>query len=622
MNATANIKLKSLAPYLHLFPKATGIDHIVKKGASVSDTVKFMPQAAKLSRWMVKDFVKAELKGLSVYEACEKLWHFVKEHIAYEKDDANYQNENSTRENFEQVRSPRRLIADGKGDCDCMTNFVNACMLEFGIKGITINRITAYDYNDFFQHIYSLIPDENGKYIIMDCVWNEFNTEKKYTNKQDYKMELQFLDGIGSANRYDDTISKYNNMDAQDVYRDKEDYVELGKLFKRKSASNNGGSSPVKHSLFKHRTAEQKQSAKERQKHLKEKGRKFANKTNKINPATALLRAGLLASMKLNVLKVPQSLKWGYASKEYAQEQGMDMSKYDRLKKVLDKTQSIFYLAGGKPENLRKAILTGRGNINQEVAGTNRYSDTMPLSNLLGSVYQDELVNDMQGFEGFDGLLGHQGLGEPTTAAAITAASATMGALAALIKSIGTLFPKKGSAKQTASEQEEENGGGGTSTETNETPTEEQTEVQPEENPETKEVEKEEETQTDDTDAKDENEETKPATTSTELMTNEEENEVKKPDEESTNGLAGIGSSIKTYYQNNKKWINPVAVTIGIGTVAYFVINALHKEKTNTAKNEDAFDKSIEGIKNYKQNQRRKFQVIPQRQQKSIIHLK
>jgi ribosomal protein S16 len=323
MVATDNIKLKSLAPYLHLFPKPTGTDHIVKKGASVSDTVKFMPQAAKLSRWMVKDYVNAELRGLSIYGACRKLWHFVKEHIAYEKDDANYKNEKDIRENFEQVRSPRRLIADGKGDCDCMTNFVNACMLEFGVKKTIINRITAYDYNDFFQHIYSLIPDEKGNYIIMDCVWNEFNKEKKYTNKEDHIMELQFLDGIGSNDDFEGTQNNYSNLDAQDVYRNNEDFGELGKLFRKKSP-------------------EQKQVTKENRQKFIQKGRKVSNKINKVNPATALLRAGILASMKLNVMKVPEALKWGYASREYAQAKGMDMSKYDRIKKVLDKTQNIF----------------------------------------------------------------------------------------------------------------------------------------------------------------------------------------------------------------------------------------------------------------------------------------
>ena len=43
------------------------------------------------------------------------------------------------------------------------------------------------------------------------------------------------------------------------------------------------------------------------------------------------------------------------------------MSKFGKLKNILYKIEQIFYTAGGKPENLKKAILSGRGNKNKEV---------------------------------------------------------------------------------------------------------------------------------------------------------------------------------------------------------------------------------------------------------------
>lgn len=593
MEATGNIKLKSLAPYRHLFPKATGIDHLIKKGASVSDTVKFMPEAARRSRWMVKNFVNRELRGLSIYNACRKLWYFVKEHIKYEKD----------AKTKEQVKSARRLIADGRGDCDCMTNFVNACMLELGVKGI-INRITAYDYNNFFQHIYSLIPNGKGRYIIMDCVWNEFNKEKFYTNKEDHNMELQFLDGIGTNDNLDDTPTKYNNMDAQDLFSNNEDFGELGKLFKK-------------------RTPEQKQRAKERRQKFMQKTRKVFNVLNKVNPATVLLRVGILASMKLNIMKVAEAIKWGYATREQAKAKGMDMRKYDRIKKILEKTQNIFYAAGGNPTNLRKAILTGRGNRKHELAGVDGLSDTMPLSQLLGDVYHDELVNGMEGFKGFAGLEGGNGLGEPATGAAIAVATTAIGALAALIKSIGNLFPKKNKSTTTeasngnsAEQGGGESGGGSGSSE--------MSEVQEENSQETQEEAPQEENfdTTNDT-SQENNEDNMPAVTddNNELTLPEENPDLPEQSEESTNGLAGIGTGIKVFYLANKKWINPVAITVGVGTVLYLIYKHTQKNDEQAEIQEDPLNRSIEGVKTHKKKRKRNHQTALTKNHKSVIQL-
>lgn len=126
----------------------------------------------------------------------------------------------------------------------------------------------------------------------------------------------------------------------------------------------------------------------------------MVNKVNKFNVGAALLRAGILASMKLNIMKVAERLKWAYATREQAESKGMDMSKYDKLKQILAKAEKIFYVSGGKPENLRKAIITGRGNRNHEVAGVDGYSESTPLNELLGAIYQDEFVNGIEGLSG------------------------------------------------------------------------------------------------------------------------------------------------------------------------------------------------------------------------------
>ncbi len=549
MEAKEKVRIQSLEPYRHLFPKALGIDKTVKKGASVHDTLYMIPLLIAKTKWQVQKYVDAELKGLSTYDACEKLWNFVKYHIEYRPD----------KRGVEQVRSSRRLIADGFGDCDCGTSFISTCLYALRFLGApnVILRITKYK-EDRFQHIYPVLLLPNGQEIILDFVVHKFNYEEPYSEKKDLKMDLQFLDGIGDNN----TLM---GVDANDLYGNLSDIGELGQLL-RKAKKGGGGGGGSKPGLFKKKTPEQKKQKKEER---KKKLLKVVNKVNKVNLGAALLRAGILASMKLNILKVAERLKWAYATREQAESKGMDMSKYDKLKQVLAKTEKIFYVSGGKPENLRKAIITGRGNRNHEVAGLDGYNESTPLNELLGAIYQDEFVNGVEGLSG-------DGMGVVTaaaTTASITAATGTMAAIAALLKQVGSIFPKKeGEGKQkkerkgifkrkggSESEGSQENEGGGS--ETSES-SGEQEESSPAEN------ESEESSET----TEENTEENLPATTEeeTDVATTEESGEEKTEasEEEGASGLLGLGG-IKDFYQKNKKWIVPVgiaatAITVGL----------------------------------------------------------
>jgi hypothetical protein len=83
------------------------------------------------------------------------------------------------------------------------------------------------------------------------------------------------------------------------------------------------------------------------------------------------------------------------------------------LKKVRAKLETIYYGSGGKPENLKNAILKGKGNKGHDVSGF--------------SGYDDELSD----------------LGEPATGAAIASATAVIASIAGILKGIGNIFPKK-----------------------------------------------------------------------------------------------------------------------------------------------------------------------------------
>lgn len=379
--------------YDHLIPKANGTTKLIKRDADVSNTVNFIPKVVWSTLNQTERLVPV-VKGKTLYETCHNIWNFVYEHISYEKD----------AHGKEQVRSPRRTWADRERgvDCDCYTTFISSILTNLGISHRL--RITKYK-KDYFQHIYPIVPAGNGKYITIDCVVHAFDFEEPYSQKKDYNMDLEYLDGVN-----DDDALFAGNTD--DEFGDIDD---LGKL-------KIGGGQLIK----KIGTAVKK---------VAPAIKKAAHVVNRVNPATGLLRVGLLASMKFNLLKVAGQLRWAYLSEEQAKQKGILIDKYRQLKNVLSKLEQIFYGAGGKPENLKRAILESRGNKDKAVAGLGVISiddmqnENTPLSILLGDAYHSEMQEI-------------QGLGEPATAASIAAASAAIATIAGLIKKIGDLFPK------------------------------------------------------------------------------------------------------------------------------------------------------------------------------------
>ncbi len=399
--------IKSGVEFNQLFPKARLEEITVKHDANVGHTVKFIPKVVKDTLFHTSK-VAPQLRDSSLKATCNNIWDFVYQYIAYKKDE----------DGKEQVRSPARAWHDRSTgvDCDCYTVFI--CSILSNLKIPHKLRITKYSA-DHFQHIYPIVPLSTGENLIIDCVVNEFNYEEPYTEKKDFTMDLNYLNGVPDK----------TNLDSPEM----DESGELGKLFdflKKKPATTTA-------------SGEEKKGGK-----LKEILKKGLNVINKVNPATLVLRNGVLAAMKLNMMKVPQRLKYAYLSDAEAQKRGVDMAKFQKLKQTKDKLEKIFYGAGGKPENLRNAILTGKGNKDHDVpvSGLSGADDNSihqmninsPLHEVLGQeIYYSE---NMQGMEEIEGL---SGLGEPITAASIGAASGIMAAIAGLLKSIGSIFPKK-----------------------------------------------------------------------------------------------------------------------------------------------------------------------------------
>jgi hypothetical protein len=392
MEAAKKRNIQSGEGYTHLFPKAEVGTKTIRRDAGVSDTVNFIPKVVRETLEHTRR-IAPMLKGKDTYETCSKIWQFVYRHIAYKKDE----------EGYEQIRSPARAWHDRKEgvDCDCYSVFISSILTNLGIPHLL--RITKY-HRDYFQHIYPVVPYQ-GSTITIDCVTDQFDFEVPYSAKKDYPMELQYLNGFES-----------------------DGMGELGRVLRRKMGA-----------------PKARRSAKPKSQRPKKKGffKKLISKVNKFNPATILLRNGVLASMKLNVKNVAKRLRWSYLTQEQAAAKGIDPAKFQRLVATREKLERIFSGAGGKVANLKKAILKGKGNRDKAVAGLGEvpiygieYMNTgTPLPQLLGpEVYHSENV---EGFEGFGAL------GEPITLASIAAAAGVISGIVAALKQIGDIFPKK-----------------------------------------------------------------------------------------------------------------------------------------------------------------------------------
>ncbi len=435
MEASKKRNIASGEAFDALFIKPLFLDPVIKRGATVNDTVRFIPKVVRETLFQTSKLAQT-LKGKDTFDTCRNIWAFVYRYIAYKKDE----------EGKEQVRSPARTWNDRKQgvDCDCYTVFISSILSNLKIKHKL--RITKYK-QDHFQHIYPIVPNGEGKYITVDCVVDQFNYEEPYSEKQDTNMDLEYLNGIPST----------NNVDVQDLMGWEELQGDLGKLkiLKKNNPSSGGGSKPIFKKLgAKIAPPPGTQNTTTKKGKLKNAIHKGLHVTNRINPATALLREGVLLSMKLNLFKVAEQLKYSYLTDEQAKAKEVDMAKFAKLKEVRAKMEKIFYDAGGKPENLKKAILTGKGNANHDVSGLGYIVDDMSgldenasAQELLGTdIYYDENLS---------------GLGVVATAASVTAATGVIGAIAGLLKSIGSIFPKKKvAAKPTESGSSNDNSSG------------------------------------------------------------------------------------------------------------------------------------------------------------------
>ncbi len=192
------------AALLKLVPKPDDQNlTIKKKGAdTLRDTVPLMLSKIKRTAWQSKKLAGV-LKGNTLAQTLRNDWNFVFNHIQYKLDT----------KGIEQVRSPRRMIHEGIGDCDCFSVTLGTFLINQGIKAkLRIAKYSNAVNPNEWSHVYIVVPkDGNVKkslsnrsdYYVIDPVVHQFDYEEKPSEVKDFplngNMELQFLDGVPSA---------------------------------------------------------------------------------------------------------------------------------------------------------------------------------------------------------------------------------------------------------------------------------------------------------------------------------------------------------------------------------------------------------------------------------------
>ncbi len=176
--ASGRRDIKEGAAYNSLFAAATVKDTYIMDG-SVNDTITHMQDIVRRCKHQTKSLA-AYLKGATVDESCNNIWAFLYNHVQYKLD----------QKGLEQLRQPLRSWHDRETgiDCDCFSIFVSCLLTNMGIAHAF--RITKYDYKPNYQHVYVIVPINGSKsnYRTIDCVLEQYNYEKPFTEQKTYYM--------------------------------------------------------------------------------------------------------------------------------------------------------------------------------------------------------------------------------------------------------------------------------------------------------------------------------------------------------------------------------------------------------------------------------------------------
>lgn len=134
-------------------------------------------------RWkeQPRDLIDGALYHQDTDTKCQAIFGYLIDHVQYQLDPKGKQ----------YVKSPARLLSDGKGDCKSLTMFLACCLHCLGVKHII--RFVNFDGSKFFSHVYAVAIDEKGQEIILDACELDTQGRPKYDYARPYVKKKDFI---------------------------------------------------------------------------------------------------------------------------------------------------------------------------------------------------------------------------------------------------------------------------------------------------------------------------------------------------------------------------------------------------------------------------------------------
>lgn len=178
---------KSLVNIDSLHPSPEKKVDIYFKQGDTNDIISVIMRADKLCAPGMER-VAAALKGVSLMNTCERIWHHVHDNIRYQQDDPGY----------EYIKSPAALWNMRKsagGDCKSFSVYIASLLQNLGIR--YKYRFVSFKKNHQIGHVYIIVP-QRGVDILIDAVHDRFNDESPYLYKKDMEStQIAYVHGIG-----------------------------------------------------------------------------------------------------------------------------------------------------------------------------------------------------------------------------------------------------------------------------------------------------------------------------------------------------------------------------------------------------------------------------------------
>lgn len=223
ITATHERRIKSGNEYEKYFDAPTGENKRIQDDATVYDTLEFVGVLVNQTLNDTRKIAQV-LKRSTIEATCKSIFDFFYQHYQYKLDEFG----------IEQVRRPSRAWADRKTgiDCDCFSASVSSVLTNLGIAHSL--KIIAIKGRENFQHIYVVVPKQNGldinsraNYWVIDPVLNSFDEEAPQITKTKYlKMNgipLEQLNGIddvaGLGNEFEGVEDQLNGLSDESVGR-------------------------------------------------------------------------------------------------------------------------------------------------------------------------------------------------------------------------------------------------------------------------------------------------------------------------------------------------------------------------------------------------------------------